>query len=302
MELRVLRYYLAVAKAGSFTQAAQLLHVTQPTLSRQLMDLEDELNCKLFDRRHHRVVLTQEGLLLMRRAEEMLSLAAKTESEFRHLGKGISGEIRIGAGETDAMDDVAAVMASVTRKHSRVHFHLFDDSSVRVLEMLDRGLLDFGVVIQPIDISRYESLVLPTPTEWGLTMRKDDPLAAKSSLTFEDIRHLPIFSSRLSHDRKGTHAHSYPGWLADALPKLHIAGSKNLFYNTIFLIEHGMGYALSIRLRALYTEGASLCFRPFAPAITSANCIVWRRDQVFSPASAHFLAALKQQFGSHGTP
>jgi len=298
MELRVLRYYLAVAKAGSFTQAAQQLHVTQPTLSRQLMDLEDELNCKLFERRHHRVALTQEGLLLLRRAEEMLSLASKTESEFRHLRKGISGEIRIGAGETDAMDDVAAVMAEISRKHARVHFHLFDDSSARVLEMLDRGLLDFGVVIQPIDISRYESLVLPTPSEWGLVMRKDDPLAAKSSLAFEDIRRLPIFCSRLPHDPKGMKASSYPGWLAEALPKLNIVGSKNLFYNTIFLIEHGMGYALAIRMRAFFTEVASLCFRPLAPAVTSQNCIVWGREQVFSPASAHFLASLKRQYGS----
>lgn len=301
MELRVLRYYLAVAKAGSFTRAAQQLHVTQPTLSRQLMDLEDELNCKLFDRRHHRVALTQEGLLLMRRAEEMLSLAGKTESEFRHLGKGVSGEIRIGAGETDAMDDVAAVMAAITRKHPRVHFHLFDDSSARVLEMLDRGLLDFGVVIQPIDISRYESLVLPTLTEWGLMMRKDDPLAAKSSLTFEDIRCLPIFCSRMPLDPKSMNARSYPGWLAEALPKLNIVGSKNLFYNTIFLLEHGMGYALSIRLRALLAEGASLCFRPFSPAVISQTCMVWGKEQVFSPASAHFLAALKRQFGSPST-
>lgn len=298
MELRVLRYYLAVAKAGSFTQAAQQLHVTQPTLSRQLADLEDELDCKLFDRRYHRVTLTQEGLLLMRRAEEMLSLARKTESEFRHLGKGVSGDVRIGAGETDAMDDVAGVMAGITRKHSRVHFHLFDNSSVRVLEMLDRGLVDFGVVIQPVDILRYESLVLPTLSEWGLTMRKDDPLAAKSTLSFEDIRHLPVFCSRLPHGPKGMNARSYPGWLAEALPKLNIVGSMNLFYNTIFPLERGMGYALSVRLRALLTGGATLCFRPFSPAITSKNCIVWRKDQVFSPASAHFLAALRRQFGS----
>lgn len=300
MELRVLRYFLTVGETGSITRAARLLNVTQPTLSRQLMDLEEELHCKLFERRYHRIVLTQEGLLLMRRAAEILSLTTKTESEFRSLGKSLTGEIRIGAGETDAMNDLASVMADIRLHHAGIRFHLYDDSSVRVLEMLDRGLLDFGVIIHPVDTALYESLLLPTPCEWGIIMRQDDPLTAKRALRLEDIRHLPLIGSRSAHDPKSRDLRSYPGWLAKALPKLNIVGTNNLFYNTIFLVEHRMAYGIGIRMRGFLAEGATLCFRPFEPSISSSHGVVWRRDQIFSPASTHFLAQLKARFAPGG--
>lgn len=294
MELRVLRYFLTVAELGSITRAAERLHVTQPTLSRQLMDLEEELRHPLFNRSYHRLTLTPEGRLLRRRAEDILQLVGKAESEITHMGRQLSGDVYIGAGEFDAMEEVAAAIHSIRLQHPGVRFHMTDATALNVFEQLDGGLLDFGVVIQPADTSRYESVDLPGESEWGLVLRKDSPLAAKESLTYEDIADVPLLGSRASAGgatRK--YWYGYPGWLAEKAPRLRIAGTMNLSYNSTFLVARSGVPMLCIYQRVLLQNHPVLCFRPFSPRIVSTHSLIYRRGQLFSPAAQLFLDHFK---------
>ena len=197
MELRVLKYFLAVAREGSVTGAANLLHVTQPTLSRQLMDLEDELGHKLFERGSHSVRLTEDGVLLRKRAEEILDMADRTLSEFSSRdGRGVGGDVYIGGGETYAMKRIGEMVRDLRRSHPRIKFNLYSGNADDVTEKLDKGLLDFGLLIQPADLSKYDYVNLPDRDVWGVLMRSDSPLAARKRIQKKDLFGLPIFVSR----------------------------------------------------------------------------------------------------------
>ena len=188
MELRLLRYFLAVARENSFTRAAHYLHVTQPTLSRQMMDLEEELGQKLLNRETHHITLTPEGMLLRRRAEEIMALVQKTEAEFNAIGENVSGDVYIGGGESKAMDLVADAISELHEDYPGICWHLYTGVAGDVMERLDNGLLDFGVLLQPVDIASYDSIALPVKDAWGVLMRRDNPLAEKESVTPEDLR------------------------------------------------------------------------------------------------------------------
>ena len=295
MEIRVLKYFLAVAREGSITGAADFLHLTQPTLSRQLKDLEKELGQKLFIRGSHNITLTPEGMLLRKRASEIIEMVEKTESEFNSISEIIGGDIHIGCGETDAMKDVVEVMNDLTHDYPDIKFHIYSGNAEDVTEKLDKGLLDFGVLIQPIDLSKYDHIALPQKDVWVVIMRKDSPLAQKDVIEFKDLVKLPIIASR-QMSRKYSADSGFLDWFGEEFDNLHIAATYNLVFNAAIMVEAGMGYAVTLDKLVNTSENSQLCFRPLSPKLESGLDIVWKRYQIFSPAAKLFLERLQEKF------
>ena len=290
MELRVLRYFLAVAREETISGAAEAVHVTQPTLSRQMMDLEEELGKTLFLRGKRRITLTEEGMFLRKRAQEIVELVEKTEAEFGAAEKDISGEVWIGGGETDAMRLIARAAQGLQAAQPHISYHLFSGNAEDVAERLDRGLVDFGVFVEPADLSKYDFIKLPVTDVWGVLMRKDSPLAAKRAIQPDDLLGLPLLCSRQSMVQNGI-----SGWMGDKSDKLNIVTTYNLIYNASLMVEEGMGYALCLD-RIIRTSGDSpLCFRPLEPKLEVGLDIVWKKYQVFSKAAAKFLEHLQKE-------
>jgi DNA-binding transcriptional LysR family regulator len=293
MELRVLRYFLAVAREESITGAAEALHVTQPTLSKQLMDLEQELGKKLFIRGNRKITLTEEGMFLRRRAQEIIDLTDKTQAEFQDTGEIISGDIYIGGGETEGMRLVGKVIKRLQAEHPNIRYHLFSGNAIDVSERLDKGLLDFGIFIEPADITKYDFLKLPTTDTWGVLMRKDSSLAAHKTIKPEDLAGLPLLASRQSI------AHNdLSGWLGKNYEDLNIVTTYNLLYNASLLVEENVGYALCLDKIVREYDSSVLCFRPLEPRIEVGLDIVWKKYQVFSKAAEKFLEVLQREISS----
>ena len=293
MEFRVLRYFLTVAREGSITAAANSLHLTQPTLSRQLQDLEKELGQKLFVRGKYKVSLTPEGMMLRKRAEEIVDMVDKTESEFRAIKEIIGGDIYIGCGETESMKYVAEVMTELQSHYPEIKFHIYSGNAEDVTEKLDRGLLDFGILIQPIDLSRYDTLTIPHKNVWGVVMRKDSPLAKKDCVELVDLVGVPLLASR-QMSKKYSAESGFLDWFKEEFENLNITATYNLAYNAAIMVESGMGYAVT--LDKLVNTSGNLCFRPLKPRLESGLDIVWKKYQVFSPAAKLFLDRLKEKF------
>ena len=296
MEIRVLRYFMAIAREGSITNAANFLHVTQPTLSRQIRDLEDELGQKLFIRGSHNMTLTAEGMILRKRAEEILSMVDKTEAEFNSMESTVSGDIYIGGGETDAIKLVAKIAKDLRTSYPGIHYHLYSGNSTDVTERLDKGLLDFGILIQPADISKYDYINIPARDTWGVVMRKDSPLAVKETIRKEDLLGVPLLCSRqaISEERS---KNEFAEWFGEDFDKLDIVTTFNLVYNAAIMVEAGIGYAVTIDKIANTTESGALCFRPLEPRLDSGLNIIWKKYQVFSSAAELFLEKLRKNFG-----
>ena len=297
LETRVLHYFLAVAREGSFTAAAHALHVTQPTLSRQLMDLEAELGQKLFVRGAHHVSLTPEGILLRKRASEILDLVGKTESEFSSMGENIAGDVYIGSGETDAMNRIAAVIREIRMDYPDVHFHIFSGNAEAVMERLDKGMLDFGVLIQPVDITKYNALSLPEKDVWGVAMRRDCPLAKKKRLTKDDLLDYPLIFSRQVVQGSSVRNPCIE-WFGGNYKKLNIVATYNLIFNAALLVKNGVGLAVTLDKLLNVTAHSDLVFRPLEPRLESGLDIVWKKYQVFSSAAELFLARMRKQIAS----
>lgn len=300
MEIRVLRYFLAVARKGSITAAANYLHLTQPTLSRQLKDLEEELGQTLLIRKSHRVTLTPEGMLLRKRAEEIIAMVDKTQSEFVSLGNTVSGNVYIGGGETRVMKEIATVIRDIQTAFPAIHFHLYSGNAQDVTERLDKGLLDFGVLIQPADLSRYQSLQLKGKDQWGVLMPKDSPLAAKKAIKKEDLLDLPLICSRQAI-RRHINGNAFSHWFGEDFERLNIVSTFNLIYNAALLVEAGAGYAISLDGLTDTSRDSALCFRPLSPRLESRLAIVWKKDQVFSPAAQLFLDRITDLYQSGST-
>lgn len=296
MELRVLRYVLAIAREGSLTGAAHVLHVTQPTLSRQLKELEEELGTKLFIRHSHSVSLTADGMRLCKRAEELVELFEKTEAEFATEKSPVSGDIHIGSGETRAMSLLAAILHDIRRHYPAIRIHLYSGNAEEVTERLNKGLLDFGVLIQPADVSQYDALSLPERDIWGVLMRKDAPLAGKTAIHRQDLLDKPLLLSRQAIRRTSGH-NAFLAWFGEDFKNLDIAGTFNLVYNAAMLAEQGLGYVVSIGGLIDISEHSPLCFRPLEPRLETGLDLVWKKRQVFSPAAAVFLQKLQAAFG-----
>lgn len=299
MELRVLRYFLAVAREESITAAANYLHLTQPTLSRQIRDLEEELGRKLLIRGGRRVTLTAEGMLLRRRAEEIVAMADKTEEEFRSMEGNLSGDIFIGSGETDAMGLIAAVCREVREEYPGIRYHLYSGNAQDVTERLDKGLLDFGILIQPTDITKYDALPIPARDRWGVILRRDDPLAGRSSLRAEDLAGPPLIFSRQVLEARAE-GNELAEWFGPAWGKLNIVATFNLLYNAAALAKQGIGYVVSLDRLADTSPESPLCFLPLEPRLESGLDLVWKKYSVFSPAAELFLDRLRARFQGPG--
>lgn len=292
MEVRILRYFLAVAREESISKAAEYLHITQPTLSRQLMELEEELGSRLLNRgkRNHKITLTDEGMLLRKRAEEIIALVDKTKSEFVTTNEIISGDIYIGGGETDAMRFIAKTAQKLKKDYPHIRYHLFSGNADDVTEKLDKGLLDFGILIEPADIEKYNYIKLPVTDCWGLLMRKDSPLADKERIFARDLLDIPLITSRQALVRN-----EVSGWSGEDIEKLNIVATYTLVYNASLMVDEGFGYALCLDKLVNTSESSNLCFKPLTPQLEAHLDIVWKKHQAFSKAAETFLTMLKKE-------
>jgi DNA-binding transcriptional LysR family regulator len=295
MELRVLRYFLTVAREGSMTAAADYLHVTQPTLSRQLKELEQELGKKLFIRSSHSIILTDEGMLLRKRAEEIIDMVGKLEAEFSSMEDTINGDIYIGGGETEAMKQIARVVKDLQFRYPNIRYHLYSGNEEDVTERLDKGLLDFGILIQPADLSKYNYINIPAKDVWGVVMRKDSPLAIQDAIQAVDLLNVPLICSRQA--MKQTYSkNEFADWFGEHFDKLNVVTTYNLAYNAAIMVEEGIGYAITLDKIVNTSSDSNLCFKPLEPRLESGLNLVWKKHQVFSGAADVFLRTLQEKF------
>ena len=269
MELRVLQYFLAVARERSISGAAESLHLSQPTLSRQLRELEESLGKQLFVRGNRQITLTAEGMLLRKRAEEIAGLVRKTEAEIALGDAAAAGDVYIGAGETDA-----------------IRLHISSGDTADVTDKLDQGLVDFGLLFAPGELSRYDHLRIPQKDTWGVLMRRDSPLAGTEAMRPDLLRDKPLILSR-------QYGSALALWFGCAEADLNVVATYSLLYNASILVDEGLGYAITLD-KILNTTGTSLCFKPLSPPLQAGLCVVWKKYQVFSRAAELFLEALRQ--------
>ena len=291
MDIRVLQYFLTVAREESITRAAETLRMTQPPLSRQLKDLEDELGKKLLIRGSKKVTLTEDGMLLRKRAEEMIDLMEKTKAELTSSDENISGEIYIGGGETDAVSLFAQTAGKLQKKYPQIHYHIYSGDAEIVMEKLDKGLIDFGLLVGPVDVSRYDYMRLPISDIWGVLMRKDAPLAEKDVIRAEDLWDKPLILSHQAYSGSDISV-----WLGKDAHRLNVVMTYNLIYNAAHFVKTGFGYAITLDKLINTTGNSELRFRPLYPTLEAGLCIVWKKYQVFSRASNEFLSQLKREW------
>ncbi len=267
MELRVLRYFLAVAREGSVTHAAQRLHISQPTLSKQLKDLEGQLGKKLFVRSSFSVRLTEEGMLLRKRAEEILDMVDKTEEEFKALGEVSGGDIHIGAAESDGIKHLARRIEAVQARYPRIRVHLYSGDRSDLAQRLEQGLLDFAVLVESNDLSKYNYLPLPGEDTWGVILRRDHPLAEKEAFVPEDLLDVPLICPRQGLQKE------LSGWFQEKVDRLNIMATCNLAYNGGILAREGLGCLLSFDKLVDTGPDSPLCFRPLNPPLQAVLCL-----------------------------
>lgn len=284
MELRVLQYFLAVAREESFTGAANALHLSQPTLSRQLKDLETELGKQLFIRGSRKIELTDEGRILKQRAEEIVSLVNKTENEIAVSDDHITGDVFIGAGETVGVRTITKAAKCVRDSYPDIHFHIISGDRTDVVEKLDSGLVDFGLVFGSVDESKYESIRVPNSDLWGVLMRRNSPLADRETIESKDLYDKPLIVSRQA-DRTGV----IKRLLGRSADKLNIVATYNLIFNGALMVQDGLGYALCLESVHQPNRNSELIFKPLSTAISEELHIIWKKDNVFSKASQRFL-------------
>ena len=281
MELRVLRYFLAVAREENITKAAALLHVTQPTLSRQLMQLEAELGVKLFRRSQYRVVLTDDGMLLRRRAQEIVELADKAERELQHTQTELAGEVAIGCGETVAMTFLSRHIGAFRRLYPQVQFRIYSANADDVKEHIEKGLLDMGLLTEPVDIGRYAFLRMPQKDRWGVLVPKEHALARRKGVTPKDLTGVPLLISS-----RETIQNELAGWFGSDFEKIEIAATYNLILNAANMVKNGLGAALCFDLDNI---SDALTFVPLSPTLETGTVLAGKKDQIDSPAAERFL-------------
>lgn len=293
MELRVLRYFLAVAREQNISAAAQSLHLSQPALSTQLKALEEELGKQLLIRGtkgSRKVTLTEEGMILRKRAEEILSLVQRTEEEITCAKEIIIGDVYIGTGETDLVRLFAGAAKQIQKQHPHIHFHLSSGNAEYVLEALDKGLIDFGLLFRGVDTQKYEVIPIPQTDCWGVLMRRDSPLSSKQAIVPEDLWDKPLIVSQQHGDIQ-----YLSQWMKRELSKLNVVATYNLVFNASLLVDEGLGYALCFD-KLINTTGSNLCFRPLLPKLEASACLIWKKHQVFSKASRAFLTCLRNLY------
>lgn len=295
MEIMVLKYFLTTIREGNITKAAKYLNLTQPNLSRQINMLERDIGHKLFERKHNNIILTPEGILLKKRAEEIINMVDKTRAEFNFTDKVIAGDIFIGAGETWAMSLVASVMKDVQSDYPHIRYNIYSGNFQDITEKLDKGLLDFGLLIDPADLSKYDYLKIPLKDTWGLAMRKDSPLSNKKNITKKDLLNIPLIISRQVIETE-IEDNDFSRWFSDTFDNLNITATYNLIYNALIMVSEGMGYALCLDKLIDNMYHQNICFIPLKPKLESGINIVWKKNQEFSRASKIFLDRLTNKF------
>ncbi|MCR5809815.1 MAG: LysR family transcriptional regulator [Lachnospiraceae bacterium] len=285
MDIRTMQYYLAVVREGTISAAAQALHVAQPSLSRQMKELEEELGVTLFARGNRKITLTEEGMVLRKRAEEMVRLMQMTEEEISQIKNHISGSVRIGAGESWSFHYLSRAAASIAAEHPDIRFHITSGDTQDLMDELNNGLIDFAVIFTNVDHTLYQSIELPVEDSFGLLMPKDCPLAEKSEIRLSDLKGLPVIISRAA-------APHYSG--SDELSSLNIVATYNLIYNASLLVEDGLGYAICFDKLINTTGDSPLCMRPIVPAMKSTGYLIWKKYQVFSPAVQMFIDRVRE--------
>ena len=285
MELRVLKYFLAVAREENITRAAAILHITQPTLSRQLMQLEEELGVKLFHRSNHSIVLTDAGILLKRRAQELISLAEKTKREFR-MESVLSGEISIGSGEYRCTKLLTEMIELFRRKYPLIQFDIYSGNSDNIKDQIERGSLDIGLLLEPVDIEKYDFIRFPVKEEWGVLVREESDLAKKEAVCAEDLAGEPLILTRRERVQN-----ELKNWFGKYADQLEIAATGNLTYNMASLVQSGAGTFINLNLNCKY-DGTR--FIPLFPSLVSGTVLVWKKSQPYSAAVTAFLEYAKK--------
>lgn len=290
IETRLLHYFLAVAREQSITRAAETLHISQPTLSKQMMDLENQLGKPLFVRGRKRILLTEEGAFLRSKAQEMMNLMEKTESSFRSDEDTFAGDIWFGCGETPIMSSIAKIFRELQTEYPGLKFHLYSGDTASVLEQLDKGLLDMGLLAGIPDSEKYRHIPLRQTSRLGLLIPQSSPLAQKPYITSKEILQLPLI---ISHQIGAVQLRDWFGQDAD---KLNVVATYNLLYNASFLVQQGMGYCLCLE-NSIQTESA-LTFRPLTPEISIPYYLVIKKYQFLSKSANLLLEEILHRFGS----
>lgn len=294
MEIRVLQYFLAIAREQSIIRAAESLNLSQPTLSTQIKHLEEELGKQLLIRGtkgSRKVTLTEEGMILRKRAEEILELVKKTENEITLSDSIIMGDVYIGTGETDGIRLLAKTAKNLQKTHPQIHYHITSGNAIFVMEQLDKGLIDFGIVFGKPDLKKYDALKLPLKDIWGVLMPKDSPLADKDTISPEDLWDKPLILSQ-----QEANGGEVMQWMKKKPSHLNIISTYNLLFNASLLVEEGLGYAICFDNIIHTSKSGNLCFRPLAPELTTEMSIIWKKYQVFSKPAEKFLSSLMESF------
>ena len=288
MEVRVLRYFLEIARAGNMSRAAETLHVSQSALSKQIKELELELGKKLFHRGSKTLTLTEEGMLLRKRAEDILDMVDKTMDEFKALDDIAGGEVYIGCAESHQIKYLAQTIRAFKERYPLFRYHLTSGNTEQVVERLDKGLIDFALIVEPPNLSRYNYLEIPGANVWGVVMKKEDPLAQKEYICFEDLVGMDMICSEQGMK------FDIARWCGEKSDMLNLSGTVNLAYNGSVFVKEGLGYMLSFDALVDTGVDSPLCFRPLKPRLETKMFVIWKKYQVFSPVASLLLKELMQ--------
>lgn len=291
MEIRTLRYFLEAAREENMSKAAERMHISQSALSKQLKGLEEELGKKLFVRHSFSIELMEEGMLLRKRAEDLLSMADKITAEFASMDDIIGGNIYFGCAESYQLRHLAALIKRFKKQYPGFHYHITSGDTEQVTEKLDKGLLDFAVLVESPDYAKYNVVKMPESDRWGLVMPAGCTLAQKDCINFEDLLGLPLFCSG-----QGWHA-DLPLWCGERINELTLEGSFRLSYNASVFTREGLGYLLTFEHLVNTSSESGLVFRPLYPELTTDMFIIWKKHQVFTPIAERFINELQKEFG-----
>ena len=288
MEIRTLRYFLAAAREENMTRAAETLHVTQPTLSKQLKSLEEELGKKLFIRHSFSIQLTDEGMLLRKRAQDLLTMADKITEEFQSLDDITGGDLYLGLAESYQIRYLAQTIRRFKEKYPNMHYHITSGDTEQVTEKLDKGILDFAVIVEEPDLTKYDAIELPETDKWVVVMPSDNPLAKKQFITPADLIGKPLFCSDQSWKN------DIPRWAGNDMEHLKLEGSFRLSYNGAIFAREGLGYLLTFDHLIDTGSGSGLVSRPLYPPLENKMYIIWKKYQNLPKAPRKFLELLKK--------
>lgn len=290
MELRVLRYFLTVVREESITKAAEALHITQPTLSRQLAQMEEDMGVRLFDRGTRKIVLTNEGILMRRRAEEILELVDKTRHEITSQQEAVEGTVSIGSGDLGAVQILPEMIRSFHEKYPKVDFDLYTATADHIKERMDQGLTDVGLLLEPVNMEKYDFIRLEKKEQWVVVMHPDAPLARKESVTVEDLKQIPlILPRRLSVQSE------LASWFGDDFGKLDVLFTSNLPSNSNIMVHNRLACALVIKGSISFWDERKIAYRPLSPELKASSVLAWRRQQPFGLAATKFIEHMKAE-------